>query len=162
MRDNFVFIRNFKNININTLLDEAYNLDWNAILNMNDINHMVTFFNDNINYLLNRHAPLIKINTNTQKTGFSFSSNLQNLANLRDFHYREWKRKRDDTSREYYKIARNMFNSTYDRERRIYEEREFNHRLPPNILFKKLRNIGITKQNSNNTHKFSSEDLNNH
>jgi hypothetical protein len=121
---------------------------------------MVGYFNELIIHLLDTFAPIDTITINNKSSDFVFSDNLQKLANHRDYLYAQWGESKSLDHRNEFKRARNLTNSSLDKERRKHDEVKFNPSLPPKILFKRLREDGIVNNKLNDNPAFSPDEFN--
>jgi hypothetical protein len=133
-------------INKDLLISDAFNQNWNAIFNISDVDEQALFFESNIISLLDSHAPLVKVKiSNDASDKFRFSQELIILSNIRDYYGNIWRRSRSNESHRLYKIARNNFNNAYRKEKADFDAKHFNPKLPPKVLFRKLREINALK-----------------
>jgi hypothetical protein len=158
----FILTRKIGSINKQHLLSHAYNLPWDSIFNLFDVDEQASFFEYNIKFLLDTYAPLkrVKILTNTNET-FKFSNKLTSLANLRDYYGNLWRRTRIPVNQTLYKSARKNFNKLLAKEKAEHDAKIFNPKLPSKVLFKRLRDIQVLNSKKVADLNVTADELNN-
>jgi hypothetical protein len=138
-----VLVRRMNRINVASLNLYASTLDWSAFMLDTDVDRQLNMFNNHIMQLLDEFAPEIPIVVNSEKVEFKFSSSLTCLHNLKNFYEKKWRRSRLGPDRNFYIAARKKFYKALKAERVAFDAKRFNHKLPPRILFRNLRENGM-------------------
>jgi hypothetical protein len=129
---------------------------------MTDVNDQATFFENSIKFLLDTYAPLVRVkvsNNNSQR--FRFSNELICLENNRNYYANLWRQTRSNVNHKLYKCARNKYNKQFANEKAEFEAKSFDPKLPPKVLFKKLRDINVISSRKNVESDMSADDFNN-
>lgn len=114
----YLELRDIKGINMQQFADDLRSIPWRNIFDIYTVNEKVAFINDNLNALLDLHAPFKKIRIT--KDFQPWLENVRDLMKLRDKALSRYKRNRTDTNREYYKSLRNLTNLTINNEKKAY------------------------------------------
>lgn len=112
-------MRNIKNIDTETFIADLYTLNWYHIFDIEDVNNKVDFFNNNLNYLLNLHAPLREVNVKKKSTPW-LTYNIKEMIKLKENAYKRYKKSKNPIHFDYYKSLRNYTNKAIQVEKRAY------------------------------------------
>jgi hypothetical protein len=159
--DQYILTRKINSINKN-LFNHAYQLNWDVIYSMTDVNDQATFFENSIKFLLDTYAPLVRVKvSNNDSQRFRFSNEIICLENNRNYYANLWRQTRSNVNHKLYKCARNKYNKQFANEKAEFEAKSFDPKLPPKVLFKKLRDINVISSRKNVESDMSADDFNN-
>lgn len=145
------FFRNYSNFNYNLFSNEAFTLNWRQILDVNDINQKVMLLNDNINYLFDKHAPLVEYNPNKKRTPPYITYTIKKMIQLRQKAYKKYLRTRASADKRYYLDLKNYVGQAIKQEKNSYMKYQLQaNQNNPRGLWNKLREWGVkNKKNIN-------------
>jgi hypothetical protein len=144
-KQKYVTFRDFKNIDINLLREDAKNIDWDSIHMLDDVNDMVTELTSRLSYLIEKHIPLKTVRV-THKPAPWRTQEVINLENHRDFALREYNKNKTAEKHEKYRVLRNRTKQVSRNSKIKYAKSQLNIKLPPKILWKNSKELGIGKQ----------------
>lgn len=111
--------RDIRNVNKDILYDHLQSIPWRNIYDVDDIDGKVSFFNENINILMDIHAPF-KTSTFNKFHKPWVTDNVKLIMNLRDKAEKKFKRSKNPLHFDEYKNLRNFVNICIKREKRAY------------------------------------------
>lgn len=141
--------RDYKNINLDEFNFDLQNINFYYMLQLDDVDDKLLFFNTTILQLFNKHAPLI-----TRKFTKKFipwlTDNLKLLMTLRDNAKAKFKNTRKTGDWNYYKSLRNLTNRTFKLEKKAFFDFASRSRNK-NAMWKHLNylNLGMKKNDYN-------------
>lgn len=113
--------RDYKNINYDSFNSELHSIPWNVLYDLDTIDGKVTYFNESLMYLQNRHAPIVT-RTFYKPHKPWITDNIKYLKNLRNKALTKFKRTKNPQHWSYYKQLRNLTTSAIKREKKAYLE----------------------------------------
>jgi hypothetical protein len=154
------FFRDFKNINMEALLNDVSNLDWSEFFAASDVNVKLRIFNTFILSLFEHHVRLKKFRP-VNRVNPWFNSAIERAMRVRDICYAVWKARRTDEDKTRLKFQRRTVTHLIKTAKRSYMAKFLNPSLPSNILWKNLKTFGVTEDKlDTGPVLFSPEDLN--
>lgn len=111
--------RNFKNFDFTQFEYDLRSLPWNNIYDLNNIDDKVTFITDNLEALLNLHAPLCTSRITKQPAPW-LTDTLKQMMRLRDRALSHYKTTKKPEHFNYYKMIRNQVTNAVKREKKAY------------------------------------------
>nr|XP_049696266.1 uncharacterized protein LOC126054490 [Helicoverpa armigera] len=101
--------RCFSRMDVDRLLEDAFNIDWTPLMTSDSVNDKVTIFNNLVNKLYDVHAPIKKVRIKRPPAPW-MTSLIKIAMRRRDRAFRKFKRERTDENWALYKAARNRCN----------------------------------------------------
>lgn len=142
-RVKFLELRNFKEIDSEKLRSDFGRIDWFILYDLNTIDEKVTYLNQTLNNLFDKHAPIRKVRVKHLPAPW-LSQNIRNIMAKRDQAKRRYKKNHSIENLNKYKRLRNRSNRMCrDAKRRYFHESA--ESLKPAQLWKLLRTQGIGK-----------------
>lgn len=115
-----ITFRNYKNLDINSFaIDATYNVTWENIFNLNDINSKVDYLNNCIMSLFDRHAPVCTI-TKKRRHHPYITYNIKLMITSKNKAHKKYLKTRTVADREYYVTLRNYVNEAIKQEKVAY------------------------------------------
>lgn len=136
--------RDFKNFNYNQFSEDLKSVPWKNIYDISEINGKIDFLNENLNILLDLHAPK-KVSRFTRQNKPWITENVKELINLREKSLARFKKTKNNAHWEYYKELRNLTTNTIRLEKKAFLETKL--RGSKNV-WKDLQNLNIGKNKS--------------
>lgn len=133
--------RDYSRIDMDQLNYDLETLPLFHVTEINDINDKLSFFNDCLMFLMNKHCPT-KIVKRQQNYRPWLTDNLKLIMKLRDKALKKHKRKKTPESWEYYKQLRNYANIATKNEKKGYLRFKLNNGKP-NDMWKVLKNLDV-------------------
>lgn len=152
--------RNFIKMNLEALSNDASKLDWDVLHQLPDVNKKITLFNDYINNLYNKHAPLRLVRMKHAPTPW-LNDNIRKAMKFRDYLKRIYKTHPTEANLTQFKRARNRVNQLCRNAKRQYFHKTVSECTQQNV-WKTLRSFGIGKARSNATSSYDLNSLNKH
>lgn len=151
--------RNYKNVNLRSLLEDCYTRDWAPIYSSSDINQQMDFFIATLQDLTIKHVPLSRSKPKIAYTPYNFELNLANVN--RDLAHKQWRRsgRKEDWDR-----YTNLKANATTLENKAWQEHfktVFNESQSSKQLWKNIDKLGLKSVPSQSV-LFKSEDLNKH
>jgi hypothetical protein len=139
---NFTY-RSFKQFNISSCLEDAVNLPWHSISTLQDINDKVSVFNDMINCIFDKHAPIRTAHFHRKPAPWINDEILQ-ARRERDKARRVFTRTSDASDFNIFKSLRNRVKSLCRNAKlRFYHEQFNNGNNSVSALWKRVRQLGV-------------------
>lgn len=113
--------RCMKNFNTDDFLNDLASIDWGLFYDMRNVNDKLSFFNEQLVNVFDRHAPY-KVSRVSKKPTPWLTDNLRFMMKLRDKALLRYKRSKMVSHWNYYKSLRNLVNSAVCREKKAYLE----------------------------------------
>lgn len=158
------YVRNFSRINNTKLLESAHSLNWDFLFTTPVINEQVEHLTNNISFLLNKFAPLQKLKLPLDRKPEWLNENLQKLINVRNFAHNSLRLERCETNRlalkTEFRRLRNEVNSLKRRLKVKFYETKLNVKLLPKVLWKNIRNLGVSEARIDPSINFSATEFN--
>lgn len=149
--------RNFKDIVIDDLLSDCYNLSWSHVYNSPDIHIKVSLFNTYLNDILNKHVPYKTVKVN--KVNPWFNSDIRLAMKKRDLAYSTWKGSKLLTDKREFTRLRNEADQLNKSLKKTYMAKLLDTSQPSKKLWNNLRSIGAVKGSESFTSNFSLNDI---
>lgn len=137
--------RDYSHFVLTDFVNDLFNVNWQNIFNMTNIDQMITFFQKNVTDVFNIHAPL-KTSRFSKPPAPWITDNIKFMMKLRQKALTRYKKLKTDTSLYEYKQLRNLVTSAVRNEKKAYLEYKF--RLDPASFWKTLNNLNITSKSS--------------
>lgn len=137
----FKTYRDYKNFDLNFFNNELQSLPFEDILYINDINKKLTFFNNLLVSLFDRHAPLRTIRC-TKPKALWLTNNIRSMIKLRNNALVKFKNSRNPEDFNYYKNLRNLTSQAIKNEKKAF----LNYRIRNNrskTLWRDLNELNI-------------------
>lgn len=141
-----VTYRDFKNIDFNTFMTDAYNTAWHEILSLEHIDTKVTHFNKLLLELYDKHAP-VRTARVTRPPAPWLTQDVRNSMTERDLAHRLYKSFPTSENFTNYKILRNRTTQIV-RNAKIRFSRSLLSGNNKSKIWKSLRQMGIGKQST--------------
>uniref|UniRef100_A0A2A4JPY6 Uncharacterized protein n=1 Tax=Heliothis virescens TaxID=7102 RepID=A0A2A4JPY6_HELVI len=139
----FLFLRNFKGIDLEALKRDADCIDWTCIFASTCINEMVNSFNGKLLHLFDSHAPIRRVKVKNTPAPW-LTPAIKELMASRDRAKRRLKRSPSERNLDAYKILRNRCNRMCRDAKRRYFHNSLDNRNSSEV-WKFLKTIGIGK-----------------
>ena len=139
--------RNFKQVNEVLLYDQLRSIPWNNIFDMPSIEEKVDFFNNNINTLMNIHAPL-KSCVFKKPYNPWFTDTIKQLINLKRKALVKFKKTKNEQHWKDYKDIKNFTNKAIVREKKAYLRQQ--SQMNGKSVWNAFEKLHIYKKNKNN------------
>ena len=121
----------------------ALQLKWNKIFYISDINEKLNIFNNNILFLINKHAPVkFKYIQNKPFTPW-ITDNIKILMKLRDKAYSKYSKQKTPASLQYYRQLRNYTKHAISREKNSYFTNLFKQKGKE--FWRNINHLNLTK-----------------
>jgi Reverse transcriptase (RNA-dependent DNA polymerase) len=154
------YFRDFKNIDMEALLNDVSNLDWSEFFSANDVNIKLHIFNTFILSLFEHHVRLKRFKPQNRVNPW-FNAVIERAMRERDICYAVWKARRTDEDKARLKLIRRAVTRLVKNAKRSYMAKFLNPSLPSNILWKNLKTIGAAEDKlDTGPVLFSPEELN--
>lgn len=157
-------VRNFSRINLNSLLNEAYLLNWDEIYSFNSIDEKIRHLEKQIKFLMDSFAPLHDIKLSFSDKPKWLSEKLIRLINARDYFHDAARRTKNLVLKSSYNSTfRNLRNKVTTLKRNSKAEilhNDLRADLPPQTLWKNLKRMGITKRADDPALNYSPDEFN--
>jgi Reverse transcriptase (RNA-dependent DNA polymerase) len=155
------FYRDFKNINMEALLNDANCLDWSSFYATDDVNEKISIFNSSISNLFDIHVRTKKVIPKNYVNPW-FNRLIETAIRERDICYAVWKTRKTTEDKTRLDNVRKNVVRLVKNAKRSYYARLLNPSLPSKILWKNLKSIGVTEnQHDSGPIIFSPDQLNN-
>lgn len=105
-KSKFLFLRSFKNIDMDRLMEDAGRIDWSPVYDCNDVDSMVSLFNKLVLELYDKHAPLKKVKVKHLPAPW-LSDGIKQQMSKRDKAKRRYRRDPTEENWSSYKKLRN-------------------------------------------------------
>lgn len=139
----FVKYRDFKNFNEQLFVDDLNKIEWDHIFSMNDVDDMLNFFNENVLYLFDVHAPQRTVRVSKPPAPW-LTNTIKEMINLRNKAFNKYKKTRLLADFNFYKDLRNYITGAIRREKRAYLDFTLDKRNSKDT-WKTLRSMDIVK-----------------
>ena len=139
--------RNYKNFNFELFSHDLESLPFEHILYIEDINEKVTYFNNLLLTLFDKHAPLRTIRCSKPKAPW-LTDNVRSMIKLRDIALLRFKQTKIPEHYSYYKNLRNLTNNAIKNEKKAF----LNFRIRTNktkTLWRDLSDLNIYSKKRN-------------
>lgn len=143
----FISFRNYKDINQNDLLQDAYMIPWNEVVLADDVDMMVNKFNFLVSSLYDRHAPLTKKRVTKQPAPW-ITDFIRQLQKQRDNAFRRAKRTKTPADWIQYKRLRNRAKQQMRNAKIRYYYQVFSVKQSTKCLWSKVKDLGIGGKSS--------------
>ena len=144
----------YASINLFLLLSISSSIILFLIYNTNDVNKAVSYLQNALTVLFDKHAPLIEKRVRGQPCGW-LDDNIKHEMNRRDGFLRRARKLNDDNSWREYKNQRNRCTNLMKKAKRnFHKELLREHKFSPRRFWNAIKSIFPTKSNSS-THKSS-------
>lgn len=111
--------RDFKHLNIDHFRNDLCNLNWQQILDTNDVNQKVNLLTDNVLYLFDMHAPFRTVKISKPKAPW-LTDVIKLMIKERNNRLSKFKKTNNPVDWEAYKELRNMVTSAIRQEKKAY------------------------------------------
>lgn len=166
-KTNFIKYRSLKNINISQLHKEASKCNFSQIYTTPHIDKMVSILNKNINFLLNKFAPIRKQVISQKSTNAPWmSQDLKKLIDCRNFHHTASKSTHSNRKeRESHISEAKRLNKEVTKMKNFLKTKStaklFDRRVHPQKRWQNFRTFGVIKNKKSKVDiDFSAEDIN--
>lgn len=116
-----VTFRSFKDFDEHKFFALFHSINWNYIYQLNDVNSMVEFLNENIISIFNINAPLRTVRV-TKPPAPWLTYNIREMMKVRDKAFNKYKMSKSLAHWNYYKDLKNEVNYAIRREKKAYME----------------------------------------
>jgi Reverse transcriptase (RNA-dependent DNA polymerase) len=155
------FFRDYKNIDIDSLMNDVGNLDWSDFFAADDVNIKLQIFNSFILSLFERHVRLKKSRPMNRVNPW-FNAAIHRAMRERDICYAVWKARKTDEDKARLKLIRRTVTRLVKNAKRSYMAKFLNPSLPSRVLWKNLRSVGAAEDKlDSGPIMFSPDELNN-
>lgn len=137
-----ITFRNFKNINIEAVLDDANLLPWENVYAYNDINNKITILNAYLEKLMDKHAPFKTINAKKHDEPW-ITVEMKLDIKKRDKLWEKYKKSGDRCVFEEFRKLRNASKQSRRNAKIRYMHQIFNASKDSKYLWSKVKSIGI-------------------
>lgn len=138
-------VRFYKKINMEELYDDAGNMKWSAIFDVEDVNDKTILFNEYLLFLLDKHAPLRRIKLHDSKNQW-VNNHLVRLMKKRD---RLLRRRGNSCSEALRKVRLKTISKEISVKcclsRRKFYDRKLDVNLPSKVLWNNVRDLGLAR-----------------
>lgn len=131
--------RNFRNFNYESFNHDLQLLDLDHIFYLQDVDQKLEYFNDCIQSLFNKHAPL-KTARLTKPYSPWLTDTIREMMRLRDQAYQNYKKTRTQAKFNYYKTLRNLVNKAVLKEKKAVIEHKITNN---NNMWTELKKLNI-------------------
>jgi retron-type reverse transcriptase len=138
------FFRDFKNIDMDALLNDVSGLDWSEFFAATDVNIKLHIFNTIILSLFEHHVRLKKFRPKNRVNPW-FNIAIERAMRERDICYAVWKARRTDEDKTRLKLMRRTVTRLVKNAKRSYMAKFLNPSLPSNVLWKNLKVVGAAE-----------------
>ncbi|XP_020297159.1 uncharacterized protein LOC109861772 [Pseudomyrmex gracilis] len=143
-----ITIRDYSTFNANNFYEDLASLDWNAVLQADDIDKKVSLLNSNLLLCYDKHEPLKTIHPKRVPAPW-ITLNIKAQMVERDTLRRRWRRHRTETNYNSYKLIRNVVRERVRAAKERYHLKTFYDLKKPSETWRKLRQLGLIKSRSN-------------
>lgn len=127
---------------------DAESIDWNYVKTIDNVNGMVSLFNDIILNLFDLHAPEKKIFIREQSYPW-ITYTLKLMMQLRDDAHARYRASKNEIHKQYYKDLKKAVINALESDRRAYFDQYINANLKnPAVLWKNLKKTVLSKDKS--------------
>ena len=116
----YIKFRDYRNINFDNFEYDALQLQWDQIYYTQDVNDKLNIFNNNILFLINKHAPMKQKKVKERPFTPWITNNIKLLMKLRDKAYKKYLKQKTETKLQYYRELRNFTKHAIIREKIAY------------------------------------------
>lgn len=135
--------RNFNNFCHEDFQNDSILVDWSVIENISDINEKVTYLNDQVVKLFDKHAPLTSVAFKKPYRPW-ITYTIRQMITLKNKAFKRYLKYKTDVTYEYYRDLRNYVISAIRREKKAYLKFETdNNKNNPKKLWKCFNKLGI-------------------
>lgn len=146
----FKTYRDYSHFDYNNFLNDLFTINWNAIHDYDDVDHMLEFLNFNLENIFNVHAP-IKTSRLTKAPAPWLTDNLKLMIKLKRKALTRYKKTGTEASKNEYKQLRNFVTMAVRNEKKGYLNHKF--RIDPKGFWQTLKylniNSSLTSSSSN-------------
>jgi Reverse transcriptase (RNA-dependent DNA polymerase) len=154
------FFRDYKNIDMESLLNDVKDLDWSDFFDAHDVNAKLRIFNSHIINLFNHHVRLKRLRPINRVNAW-FNTTIERAMRERDICYGVWKARKTDLDKARLKQIRRTVTRLVRTAKRSYMAKFLNPSLPSGILWKNLRSVGAAEDKMDSGPViFSADELN--
>lgn len=147
-KQKFITYRNFKDFNFENFSRDLSNINWNNIINLNNIDHKVEFLTNNITLLFDKHAPIKTIRVSKPPAPW-LTYPLRLILKERDNALKKYKMNSNEENWNEYKAKRNFALASIRREKSAYL-RDLERESCPKKLWNGINRLNINaKPNPN-------------
>lgn len=155
-----VTYRDYKNCDVNMLLNHARELQWFNIYLSNDINDKVQFFNSLVLKLFDFHIPLKTFKPRVNFIPY-YSQTISDLSSQRDLAFEEWKSNKTAENKEKFKTLRNKVTLLIRQAKKRYLASNLDPNLPSATFWNNSSKLGLSKpKNREEVGIFDANELN--
>jgi Reverse transcriptase (RNA-dependent DNA polymerase) len=155
------FFRDYKNVDIEALMEDVSNLDWSNFFAVDDINYKLHIFNSFVSTLFERHVRLKKSRP-VNKVNPWFNVAIERAMRERDICYAVWKARKTDSDKARLKLIRRKVTRLVRGAKISYMAKFLNPSLPSRVLWKNLKMVGVAEDKlDSGPIIFSPDELNN-
>lgn len=147
VENNIITFRDFKNFDLKACLDDAVELPWHNIVSMTDINSKISFFNDMILYIFDKHAPVRTIRSKHKHLPW-LTKEIMNLRRERDRARRLFSRTKLERDYNRFKALRNKVKSMCRNAKLKYFHSLFRSGQPSSVLWANVRRFRVVPPKS--------------
>lgn len=154
--------RDYVNFNPITLQNAILSIPWNVFYAIQNPNELVNFFNTHVKKIHDENIPLRTCRSH-KSSNLWYNSEIQKVMLERDLAYADWIRASRDTkneARQRYTVLRNRANTMVTAAKTRYLNRLLDDRIPSNVLWKRLKSVGVGKNKSLTVCEFHPDEVN--
>lgn len=140
----FITIRDYKNLDVESLRQDCSLLRWDDVFSCNNINRKIDLFLSKISRLFSKHIPERKISKKRQPCPW-VNVDIKKLMSDRDIVYKRYVRTKDPVVWESYRLLRNRIKRLIRDERNRYFQNNFQSYKSNKDLWKLLKTEGAGK-----------------
>lgn len=155
----FIKYRDFKNLNHNALLHDAFNMSWHEITQAPDVDTMINKFNLYMTNLYNKHCPIVSKRISKPPAPW-LTDYIRQLQRQRDSAFRKAKRTKVQLDWASYKRLRNYTQQQIRNSKARFYYQSFAQKQSTKVLWTKLKNLGIGKSVKSSQVPFSLNSVN--
>jgi Reverse transcriptase (RNA-dependent DNA polymerase) len=138
------FFRDYKNIDMEALMNDVSCLDWSEFFAADDVNIKLHIFNSYILSLFDNHVRLKRLRPKDRVNPW-FNRAVERAMRERDICYAVWKARKTDEDKTRLKLIRRRVTQLIKAAKRSYMARFLNPSLPSNILWNNLKSVGAAE-----------------
>lgn len=143
---NTISYRDYNCINMESLNNALSTIDWSILYSISDSNIALDYFNSIILTLFNDFVPIRS--RRSSKCNKWFNNEICRAMVERDLAYRIWKRTKNQLDRDQYKRLRNNVTTLINQAKSDYISRSSESSHSNNVLWKKLKDINVSKSSA--------------
>lgn len=154
--------RDYVNFDSTSLVDAVSSVPWHNFYEVNDPNELADFFNSRMKQIHDVCIPLRVIRCRNESNPW-FSYEIRKSMLERDLAYSDWRRAPAESklvARQRYNSLRNRTNTMIANAKVQYFNRFLDSRVPSNVLWKRLKSVGVGKEKSSSVCEFDPDEVN--